>query len=78
MKGPRIEVVDNAAGTVTDEAGRVVPRWPCQCGGRYAIGFRKGEAMCVHTLPFCDRYRGVVTADDAVKFSRANREALES
>lgn len=78
-----IEIVSGAAGRVVDQdSGGVVPLWPCQCGGKYRLGFsqsgERGKPMLVHTLPHCARYQAVQDTDQAVAFSRENREALTS
>lgn len=72
-----IEMVSGDAGELVADDRGVVPRWPCQCGGRYCLGFNeRREPSLVHTLPYCARYVAVEDTDQAVVFSRQNREAI--
>lgn len=70
------EMLTGDSHELVDESGAVVPHLRCQCGGTYALGYVEGAACLDHSLPFCDRYRAVRDTDQAVAFSKENREAL--
>ena len=61
-----------------DRPTEITPWWPCQCGGKYALGFLDGKPTVQHTVPTCPRYDALDTDGSVVRFSKENRKALTS
>jgi len=60
--------------TLVTESERNQSWGKCICGGIYLLTHSEnGEPQLLHSIPFCKRYTGIVTVEQAVNFSQANR-----